>query len=451
MKKLIIFTLVMSSVALFAQKDSTKKKEIEIQIDDNIMKIESENLKSLSEANLGKMIMEATQKMAQAQKKAKISMARIDKMEASGEISAEEAAEMREETEERMEDYMDAMADIMETWGEAYGEKMEAWGENYEAQMEAWEEEVERATAAGKPVPPMPPVPPVPGFSSEAPSPTDTTNEDERVVIRKDKIILKKGDKEEEIITWDYEGDEDADNDDEAFDDDFFVEPEKKSKKIERTEGYVDLHFGWNVQLEEGQYLVEDVPGEQDIWKSTSFSLGAGAKSRIGSPYSKFYIKYGGEFSWHNFRLSGNEVLARNGDRAFFTPLDSIFSSGAASGLDKNKYHVAYFNVPIMFQLDFSEPGQMDERWTFGLGGYGGLKINSKRELEYTTANYNEVEEKAYANYYMSSFRYGLMAQVGYEAYKLTMSYDINPFFRSNRGPGAFDYNMINLTIGITI
>ena len=102
-----------------------------------------------------------------------------------------------------------------------------------------------------------------------------------------------------------------------------------------------------------------------------------------------------------------------------------------------------------MLQFDFSEAGDRDEAFTIGVGGYGGVRLMAKRELEYSPPVYRKVEEKAYDDFFTNQFRYGLMAQVGYKSFKVTASYDMNEFFRDNKGPGA--YNMMNVTLGFSL
>jgi hypothetical protein len=447
MKKLILSGLcVVLGFTAMAQKDTTsKEKEVEIKVGGETMTF---NADAGNGADLAATILKVTGQMMQIQQQNQKTLQSINKKEAAGEISAEEAEAQREALEDRTEESMEALENIMETWGDSFEESMEAWGEEYEATMEAWEEAAEAATANGEPVPPMPPVPPVPAAPpipsiSDAPKAGDASKEArKKVIIDEDGVRvesdtteadgpvefrIKEKDKEEGEDGIDWDGLE-----------------QRSTQKIDRTESYFDIHFGFNQNLEEGQYLIEDVPGELDLGLSTSFNLGLGYKTRIGSPYSKLYVKYGVDFSWHNFRLNNNQVLDRTNQRAVFRTVDSV-------NFDKSKYHTAYFNVPLMLQLDFSEVGDRDESWTLGLGGYGGVRINSKRELEYSSALYDEVEEKTKDDFYTSRIRYGVMAQVGYGSFKVTATYDLNPFFRDGKGPSPFAYNMLNLTVGFTL
>ncbi len=428
MRKLVsLALLIVLGFTAGAQADSTqKRKEVEIKVGEDVMAFEANVNK---ETDMASMVFKVTAQMMKIQKQNQAAMNRINELERSGELSPEEAETRRELVEERTEESLEALEDIMETWGEAYEARMEAWGEAYAAKMEAWEEEAEKAEENGEPIPPMPPIPPVPM------SPQGKKEVRNKIVITEEGVRVEADSTDEGDDSVAFELKEKEESFDKGL---------RKSKRVDRTEGYFDIHLGTNQQLEEGQFLIQDQPGELEFW-NTSFNLGVGAKTRIGSPYSHFYIKYGTDFSWHNFNLVDDNVLDRGADGAVYNPVDSI-------NFDENKYHIAYWNFPLMLQLDFSDVGEMDESWTFGLGGQIGFRINSKRELEYGSDRFDVVEETARDDFYTSAVRYGLLAQVGYGSLKLTASYDLNPFFRAGKGPsiGGFDYNMVNVTVGFT-
>ena len=437
MKKQVIMALAftLGGFVTQAQNDSNARRAIEVQIEENTITFEADDEK-LSQANLTTMITFASREMTKMQAKQQQILAKIDQLEAQGDLSEEEAEELREKAEDNFETSMDQFEEVMESWGEAYGSRMESWAESFADGMEAWADQMENNLendSARANTPPLPPIPPMPNMADLETDSADAGPVKKRIVISKDGVILR--DKEEEAEEDDSEF---------KFDDLFDDAKRKKSKKIARTESYFDIGLGFNQQLKDGQNQVQDGPGELNLWRSTSFHLGTGFKTRIGSPYSKFYVKYGVDFSWHNFRLNGNEVLINNGNSAAFA-LDTI--SGIL-GFEKNKYHIAYFNVPVMFQLDFSDPGERDDAFTLGVGGYAGIRLLAKTETEYNTNQYRKVETKTYDDFYTEQFRYGVMAQIGFDSFKITASYDLNDFFRAGKGPA---YNMVNLGIGWTL
>jgi hypothetical protein len=435
MKKQVIMALAfaLTGLGVQAQTDTNARRSLEIQIEENTITFDPGE-KDLSQADLATMIGFATREVGKMQAKQQQIMAKIDKLEAEGKLSEAEADELRDKAEDNFEEGMDHFEEVMERWGEAYGERMASWAEKFAEGMEAWGEQVERdlendSTMATPP--PPPPVPPLPNMGGEDSDSTEADPVKKRIVISKDGVILK--DQDEEVAEEETEI---------RFKDLFDEGKRKKSKKINRTESYFDIGFGFNQQLEDGQYLVEDIAGQLNFWRSRSFNLGYGAKSRIGNPYSKVYIKYGIDFSWHNFQLEGNEVLVNNGTAAVF---DTIATN---LGYEKNKYHIAYFNVPVMLQLDFSDAGKRDDAFTLGVGGYAGIRLLAKTESEYNTAQYRKVETKTYDDFYTQRFRYGVMAQVGFDSFKINASYDLNEFFRAGKGPA---YNMVNVGVSWTL
>ncbi len=437
MKKQVIMVMafVLGSFASQAQNDSNARRAIEVQIEENTITFEADDEK-LSQADLTAMIFFASREMTKMQTKQAQILAKIDQLEASGELSEEEADELRDKAEDNFEAGMEQFEEVMESWGEAHGSRMESWAEQFAEGIEAWSNQLERdlendSTRAN--TPPPPPLPPLPNIGALENDSSETESVKKRIVISKDGLILKDQEEEAEEDETEFE-----------FEDLFDDKKRKKSKKISRTESYFDIGLGFNQQLANGQNQIQDGPGELDLWRSTSFHLGSGWKSRIGNPYSKFYVKYGIDFSWHNFRLNGNEVLINNGNSAAFN-LDTV--SGIL-GFEKNKYHIAYFNVPVMFQLDFSDAGERDDAFTLGVGGYAGVRLLAKTETEYNTNQYRKVENKTYDDFYTEQFRYGLMAQIGFDSFKITASYDLNDFFRAGRGPA---YNMVNLGFGWTL
>jgi len=412
-----------------AQPDTSKvADEIEIEIEGRSIVIDTETMGKENFVNLNEIIREVSRRSAAIMAKRAEMLASIDRREESGDISEEQAEELREMVEERTEQSLEKIEAIMESWEANYEARMEAWEEAYEARMEEWEEEVEARAESGEnfrmpPVPPLPPMPEVP----DAPR-----AQKKKVIINDDGIVIRKSD---------------DDDDDEPFalrfeDEEIEIEEEDNEPRYEATDGYFDINFGFDQQFANGEDLITEGPQELNFWKSTVFELGLGAKTRIGHPGSPLYIKYGGEVSWHNFRLTDDNVIFKADDGVLFT------DSAAYTNIEKTKYHIAYLNVPVMLQLDFSQPGDRDEAFTLGAGGYAGVRINAKRELEYENSTYREIEEKAKSDFFTSQFRYGVMGQIGFDSFKITAKYDLNSFFKDTRGP---DYNMASITLGWTL
>ncbi|MEQ9261941.1 MAG: outer membrane beta-barrel protein [Owenweeksia sp.] len=417
------------------------KDSVEVAIEGNQITLRGQDLQSLSEMDLNRVIREVVEKTTKLQKQQQELIARVEEQRKRGEITEEQAEEMKETIYERTEDSMEVISELMETWGEAYGERWEAWAEEYERKMEVWEAQMEAQAEAQEgaisTIPPVPPLPPLPEAPTTEQGKDKKGKQSQRIIISDDGIIIQDGEDDDEPFALRFKEDEEVDTD-----------PDREHEKIDRTETYFDINFGFNQLLEDGQFFVYDEPGEQNFWKSTVFELGIGGKTRIGNPYSKFYFKWGANISWHNFRLYGDNILVKGATRSSFIEDTNSYT--------ESKFEITYLNVPLMLQLDLSDVGDMDEAFTFGLGGYVGFRIHSERELEFNDFEGEEVEEERENDFFTNPVRYGLIAQIGWENLKLTAKYDLNSFFQSGKGPLNFEnlpanYQMASVTIGLSL
>lgn len=438
MKKQVTTVLAcLAMVCAFAQPTEKPKDEVDVKVEGNRITIEADDLNNLKGIDLNKLLADVYKRSTEVEKQRANTYARIDRQLAAGEIDAEEASELKEDADERAEESLELMEDAMESYGDAYEARWEAWADEFEAKMDAWEVEMDAREGTSQPVPPMPQIPPIPQMTPKNGESAAMDDDDRTVIINEEGIKIKRKKGGEEPFALRFNENDDEDNDDQD-------KPEK-SKKIDRTDGYFDIHFGFNQQLRNGNALIAQANNDAlDFWKSTSFNIGTGLKSRIGNPYSKFYIKYGIDLSFHNFRLEENNILQSNP-----TTDEPEFVEGVSgNNYEKSKYFMSYVNLPVMFQLDFSEVGQRDEAFTLGAGGYVGIRWKTKTEVEFSNTVSDDVEVKNYDSFFTNRIRYGVMAQVGWESFKITASYDLNTFFEDGFGP---NYNMLNLTLGFTI
>jgi hypothetical protein len=444
MKKLIYsaFTFLVASGVALAQPNTSAQDSVEIEVSGNTIILEADDLQSLSEVDLNKMISEVVGKSLKIQKQQNEMLARVDKQEKAGEITAEQAEEMREAINDRTEESLEVMGELMETWGEAYAERWEAWAEAYETKMEAWEEQIEAQEDGLGTIPPFPALPPIPDAPAEGDLFDDgdaqPKEKKQKIVISEDGITIEEGEEGDRPFALDFKGNSDND----GWDDDNDIDIDE----IDRSETYFDIHFGFNQLLEDGQYQVTDGSAEQEFWNSTTFELGMGGKTRLGSPYSKIYLKWGGEFSWHNYRLRGDNILVKQE-----TPEQgAAFVNDSANSYAKSKFEIVYFNIPLMLQLDLSELGNIEDSFTFGIGGYGGVRLTSRRQREFNDFEGSRVETIEKNDFFTNPFRYGVMTQIGWESWKITAKYDLSTFFQADRDLGM-DMQAVSVTIGLTL
>ena len=225
-----------------------------------------------------------------------------------------------------------------------------------------------------------------------------------------------------------------------------------KKKKNDNTTNYVfDFHGGWNFLIDQNGNTLSD-NGELDYYSSNVWDLGFNWKTRLGAPGNKLYVKYGFGFSWHDWKLRGNNYLTKidnGGDPRV------AFINDPSLNIQESEWSICYLNVPLMLQLDLSEVG-MDNGFTLGLGGYGGIRLDSKSEIDFIDAFNDDVSRETTGNLYMNSLRYGVMGQIGFNSFKITAQYDLNPLFKEGYGPlddtgnELTALNNVNVTIGFS-
>ena len=427
------FTLA-SGLPALAQEDSTKtkKKEVEIEIKNDELSVEADDLENFS--NLNEFIREVTRRAMVLQKQHREMMENIDEREEKGEISEEKADKLREAATERMEESVEALEEMMESGTE---EQWETWAESYEQSMEAWSEQMEAMPdSAGPVMAPIPPIPPLPPFSM---------GKEEMI----DSAMAESGKGKKFIISTDGIEVIEGESDDDTFSLRFKEKPQQDPKKEEEeesepdaTQSYFDFNIGFAQNLAGGTDFITDGPQEQNFWRSNIVDIGFGNKTRIGKPNSVLYIKYGLEVSWLDFVLTNDNALAFDADG------NTVFRDDPNRNMERSKYKIAYFNIPVMLQLDFTKNvHDMDESFTMGVGGYGGIRMSAKRKLEYNDDNFDEIEQVARGDLNTNLLRYGVMGQVGWKNFKVTGRYDLNGFFQDGKGP---DYQVASIAIGWT-
>ena len=266
-----------------------------------------------------------------------------------------------------------------------------------------------------------------------------------KTVRKKMKIVIK-GSGDEEI---ELEGSEELENEEDwHFDFDWEKgwkngkkwDEERRKEDSKRTRMVIDFHGGVNLLLDDKGKLPEN-SARLDEWKSNVWELGFSGKTRM---VGKSYVKYGLSFSWHDWTLRGKNII----DKDFLGNRQVVFLESGYN-VKHSEWRSMFMNLPVMLQLDFSREGT-DKGLTIGAGGYGGVRLYTLRELRYEDLNNESNWEYNYNNYFMNSWRYGLMAQLGYGSFKLTAQYDMNPLFRTKNESVDGNWNNWCFTLGWT-
>ncbi|MBI1315464.1 outer membrane beta-barrel protein [bacterium] len=360
-----------------AQVDTTQSEHAGEEKEITLMSKDAKELELLAER-----MKESALEMQKAVQRQNEKMAEVNRQLAEGQMTLEAAQKARAQIVEETEKELERIEEQMERDAEEMSQKADQMGEGEsEAWARRWEEEARRYDQS------------------------DTND-----------VEIFDFDMDEDDFEWDW------------YD---------KKNSPRKTNVLVDFHLGIN-NLYDSDFKPIGGKGELDVWKSNIYEFGVHWKTRLGSPESKFYIKYGLSYTWHDFTLRGKNIIAKAQDSVYFTEADAEYN------VKHTEYRNGYLNIPVMFQLDLSDGG-MDKAFTLGLGGYGGLCTYFKREIKFSDAQNDDAREELRGDFYANPWRYGLLAQVGFNSFKITAQYDLNPFFDMDKAP---EYRNLALTVG---
>ena len=123
----------------------------------------------------------------------------------------------------------------------------------------------------------------------------------------------------------------------------------------------------------------------------------------------------GFEFAWNNYMMKENIRLVNTPNGAGFVDVKE--------NLDKSKFVVSSFNIPMMLQFGFKE-----SKWSLGVGAYGGARIGSYVKTKEETG----AKEHFKSAYNLNKFHYGFAAELGREGFAIFARYEATPLFKDN-------------------
>lgn len=160
---------------------------------------------------------------------------------------------------------------------------------------------------------------------------------------------------------------------------------------------------------------------ELDQWKSRYVALQWRRNHKlVTGKQMDVALGTGLELAWNNFMYQDDiELIKDNGVSEFYL-LDY--------DVRKAKLVVNNLNVPVMLQFGFKESD-----FRFGVGVYGGVRINSYQ----TFREFGGGKERVKGNYNLNQFNYGFMAEAGKGDFRLFVKYDALPLFNDNNPVNA--------------
>lgn len=397
MKKLIpLCTLVLSvaTSSLFAQVENSED-TLTFQSENSTITIITKDLTTINKIDVNGALNKFSEGMSAAAAEYSAKIKDINERQANGEISEEEAEDLRDEATDTFEEKVDALADAMDEWADESSMDPDSTNEGWEEYARIWEEE---ATEMGD---------------------TPTTKSKHRQIIRigEDGIVI------EDII-----------DDDEAI-----IEEDDEDHYVGSMPIF-GFHFGWNTMLTPNGELAGG-GAEVNFFESWAYDLEFGHKVRLGET-SPFTFQYGLNFSWHNLETKMPLLKYEDPNNAG-EPMVAFEDDGR--NISETEFDIVYMDIPLMFGIDLSGQ-ELNEGFTLAVGGYGGVRLSSERETTYNDFNGDEVEEDLDDHFLSNQWRYGVMGQIGWGSFKITGRYDLNPLFQSRYSTPS--YQMASLTLG---
>ncbi|SFN55007.1 hypothetical protein SAMN04487989_1011171 [Bizionia echini] len=218
-----------------------------------------------------------------------------------------------------------------------------------------------------------------------------------------------------------------------------YVGPKTKKKPRvydKRTTSDLVFAIGFNNAIIEGQSL-NDSPYK--IGGSGFVELGWAWKTRVFENSNAVRFKYGLSVQWNKLDIKDNLYFAEENDVVTLEeyPLN----------LSKSKFRTTNLVVPLHFEFGPSKKIERDDyfrystykKFKFGIGGYGGVVLQSLQKLKYDE-NGSKQKDK-FKNYNTNNFVYGLSSYVSWGNVGIYAKYDLSTIFKDQ----AIDQNNISL------
>lgn len=138
-------------------------------------------------------------------------------------------------------------------------------------------------------------------------------------------------------------------------------------------------------------------------------------------------------FSWNNYFFSKDITLVQGDEMV--EPLN-MRDNDNYGYIDKTKLVVSYLTVPVL--IEFQIPTKNEPLYV-SVGAIGGIKLGS-----HTKVKHGGNKDKDSDDFYLSPFKYGATARLGYGSIYLYGTYNFSEVFKADRGPAMNPY-----TVGI--
>lgn len=211
----------------------------------------------------------------------------------------------------------------------------------------------------------------------------------------------------------------------------FGISIKEKNQKVvydKRTTSDAIIAFGLNNVITEGESLEDS---DFKVGGSRFFEIGWVWNTRILNESNFLRLKYGLSFQFNGLKPTDNRFFVDTGNQ---TELETF-----PLNLKKSKLRMDNLVIPV--HIEFGPSKKIEhkdyirystrENFKFGIGGYGGINLNTRQKLKYEE-NGEKQKQTIKANYNTNNFVYGVSGYIGWGAGSIYAKYDLNPIFKKN-------------------
>ncbi|EGV43459.1 hypothetical protein BZARG_1339 [Bizionia argentinensis JUB59] len=218
-----------------------------------------------------------------------------------------------------------------------------------------------------------------------------------------------------------------------------YIGPEDRKKPViydRRTSSDFVFAIGFNNAITQGESL-NDSPYK--LGGSGFVELGWAWKTRVFENTNAVRFKYGVSLQWNKLNIKDNLYFAEEND--------VVSLEAYPLNLKKSKFRTTNLVIPIHFEFGPSKKIEGDNyfrystyrKFKIGVGGYGGVVLQSLQKLKYTE-NGNSQKDK-FKDYNTNNFVYGLSSYISWGNVGVYAKYDLSTMFKNQ----AIDRNNISL------
>lgn len=185
---------------------------------------------------------------------------------------------------------------------------------------------------------------------------------------------------------------------------------------------------------------------ELDMARSINFQITAlDGNIDLYKKYITFHPGLGLEFNSYEFRKNYwiNPSSDKNNEITAYEAIKDTIGNNI--NFSKNRLKDTYLNAPIMFAFHTNKDHK--KAFHLGLGGYAGVRLASKMKYKYKLDGEGN-KDKVKDDFYLSPFRYGLMASVGYSKINIFANYALNGLFEDGKGPELHPFSVGLMIVG---